>query len=128
MKPLIAIPMGDPAGIGPEIVVKALLSKDVFDNARPVIIGDRKVLENAIEFTGSSLDINVMNSPNEGVFEEGVLNLIDLDNVNMDEFVIGKISGMCGQAAYDYIEKSIELAKLKKVAAVATTPINKESL
>lgn len=128
MKPLIGIPMGDPAGIGPEIVVKALSSKEVYDNARPVIIGDRKVIKNAIKFTGSDIDINVINNPSEGIYEEGILNLIDFDNVNMDEFKIGEISGMCGQAAYDYIEKSIELANSKEVAAVATTPINKESL
>ena len=128
MKPLIGIPMGDPAGIGPEIVVKALSSKEVYDNARPVIIGDRKVIKNASKFTGSDIDINVINNPSEGIYEEGILNLIDFDNVNMDEFKIGEISGMCGQAAYDYIEKSIELANSKEVAAVATTPINKESL
>ena len=128
MKPLIGIPMGDPAGIGPEIVVKALSSKEVYDNARPVIIGDRNVIKNAIKFTGSDIDINVINNPSEGIYEEGILNLIDFDNVNMDEFKIGEISGMCGQAAYDYIEKSIELANSKEVAAVATTPINKESL
>lgn len=128
MKPLIGIPMGDPAGIGPEIVVKALSSKEVYDNARPVIIGDRKVIKNVIKFTGSDIDINVINNPSEGIYEEGILNLIDFDNVNMDEFKIGEISGMCGQAAYDYIEKSIELANSKEVAAVATTPINKESL
>lgn len=128
MKPLIGIPMGDPAGIGPEIVVKALSSKEVYDNARPVIIGDRNVIKNVIKFTGSDIDINVINNPSEGIYEEGILNLIDFDNVNMDEFKIGEISGMCGQAAYDYIEKSIELANSKEVAAVATTPINKESL
>ncbi len=128
MKPLVAVPMGDPAGIGPEIVVKSMNSQEVFDVARVVIIGDKKVIEDAIGFTNLNIKINVINNPEEGLYEKDVLNLIDLDNVNMDEFVKGKVSGMCGKAAYDYIAKSIELANAKEVAAVATTPINKESL
>lgn len=128
LKPLIAIPMGDPAGIGPEIVVKALGNKDVFHVARCVVIGDRKVMEDAIRFTQSGLKIKLIQKPEEGDYSEGILNLIDLDNVNMDEFEIGQVSGMCGKAAFEYIAKSIELANNKEVAAVSTTPINKESL
>jgi 4-hydroxythreonine-4-phosphate dehydrogenase len=128
MKPLIAIPMGDPAGIGPEIVVKALLNNDVMKVARCVVVGDRKIIENAIHFTKAAIKVNIINQPEEGVYEEGILNLIDLDNVDMKEFKIGLVSGMCGKAAYDYIAKSIELANAGKVAAVSTTPINKESL
>lgn len=128
MKPLIAIPMGDPAGIGPEIVVKAIASKDVFNTARPLIVGDKKIIENAISFTNISLKVNIIEHPKDGLYNEDILNLIDLDNVDMDKFKIGEISGMCGKAAYDYIAKSIEFANEGKVAAVATTPINKESL
>ncbi len=128
MKPLIAIPMGDPAGIGPEIVVKALARKDVFDVSRCIVIGDRKILEAAIQFTNTDLKVNLVQNPEEGDYQEGILNLIDLDNVDMQEFRIGQVNGMCGKAAYDYIAKSIELANNKEVAAVSTTPINKEAL
>lgn len=128
MKPLIAIPMGDPAGIGPEIVVKSLMKKEVTETANCVVIGDRKVLEDAIRFTNANLKIKLIEHAKEGEYKEGILNLIDLDNVDMNEFQIGQVSGMCGKAAYEYIAKSIELANDKEVAAVATTPINKESL
>ena len=128
MKPFIAIPMGDPAGIGPEIIVKAVLKKEVMDVARCVVIGDRKIIENAIAFSNTQATINIMEKPEEGIYKEGVINLIDLDNVDLQEFKIGQVSGMCGKAAYEYIEKSIELANAGEVAAVATTPINKESL
>ena len=67
-------------------------------------------------------------NPAEGDYSEGVLNLIDLDNINMDQFEYGKVSAMCGQAAYDYIAKSIEITMSGQADAVATTPINKESL
>ena len=128
MKPIIAIPMGDPAGIGPEIIVKALAKEEVFQTANCVIVGDRKVLEEAVLFTNVKLKIKAINKPEEGDYAEGIMNLIDLNNVDMKEFRIGQISGMCGKAAYEYIAKAIELANNKEVAAVATTPINKESL
>ncbi len=128
IEPLIAIPMGDPAGIGPEIVVKALVNKEVQQAARCVVIGDRKVLEDVIRFTDINLKIKVIKKAEEGEYSQGVLNLIDLDNVDMKEFKLGQVSGMCGKAAYEYIAKSIEMANNKEVAAVSTTPINKESL
>ncbi len=120
--------MGDPAGIGPEIVVKAMVNKEVHQAARCIVIGDRKVLEDAIRFTGIDLRIKVIQKVEEGEYSLGILNLIDLNNVDWNVFKVGQVSGMCGRAAYEYIEKSIELAMSKEVAAVATTPINKEAL
>ena len=127
-KSRIAVPIGDPAGDGPEIVAKSVASKEVFDVAECVIVGDKKIMENAIRITGADLKIRVITAPEEGDYSEGILNLIDLDNVDMDAFEFGKVSGMCGKAAYAYIAKSIELANSRQVDAVATTPINKESL
>ena len=120
--------MGDPAGVGPEIVAMSLASAEVTDVADCVVVGDKKVMENAIRITGSDLTVNVIGKPADGSYEPGVLNLIDLDNVDMDQFEFGKVSGMCGKAAYDYIAKSIELANAGEVDAVSTTPINKEAL
>ena len=119
---------GEPAGVGPEIVAKAVASKEVFDVAKTVVIGDRKVMEQAIRISEVDLKINVINEPEEGDYSEGVLNLIDLDNINIEDFEFGKVNGKCGQAAFAYIAKSIELANTGKADAVATTPINKESL
>lgn len=127
-KAYIAVPIGDPAGVGPEITVKAAASKKVFDTANCVIIGDKAIIENAIRITDVSLKVNLITEPSEGDFREGILNLIDLKNVDLDKFEFGKVNGMCGKAAYEYIAKSIELANSGKVDAVATTPINKESL
>lgn len=127
-KPLIAVPMGDPAGVGPEIVAKAIASKEVTDIADCVIIGDQQVMENAIRIVGENLKIHTITDPAEGDYQPGILNLIDLHNVDMDAFAFGKVNGMCGKAAFGYIEKSIALANDGKVDAVSTTPINKESL
>ncbi len=127
-KSLIAVPIGDPAGVGPEIVAKSVAAKEVFDAADCVVVGDKTIMENAIKISGVSLDIHVIEKPEDGDFSEGVLNLIDLGNIDMSKFEFGKVNGMCGMAAYQYIAKCIELANERKVDAVATTPINKESL
>ena len=127
-KPLIAVPLGDPAGIGPEIVAKSIADWELFKIADCNVVGDKKVVENAVKITGEDLAVNVVEDPAEGDWREGVLNLIDLDNIDMEKFEFGKVSGMCGKAAFGYIKKSIELAMAGKADAVATTPINKESL
>ena len=127
-KPLIVIPIGDPAGIGPEIVAKALAEPRVIEAADCIAMGDKKIMEQAIRITGVDLRIKTVKGPEEGEFEKGILNLINLDNVDMDQFAFGEVSGMCGRAAYEYIEESIRLANEGRADAVATTPINKEAL
>ncbi|WLD76668.1 4-hydroxythreonine-4-phosphate dehydrogenase PdxA [Mogibacterium neglectum] len=127
-KPIIAVTMGDPAGIGPEIVVKSIADKTTFDIARCIVVGDKKVMAKAIEIVGADLKINTVDSPADGDYSYGVLNMIDLDNIDMSRFEYGKVNAMCGQAAFDYIKKSIEITMDKQADAVATTPINKESL
>ena len=127
-KPLIAVPIGDPAGVGPEIVAKSVASEEVFEAADCVIVGDKAIIENAIKIVGVDLTVHVISEAEEGDYRKGILNLIDLGNVDMAKFEFGKVNGMCGKAAYEYIAKCIELANEGKVDAVATTPINKESL
>ena len=127
-KPLIAVTMGDPAGIGPEIVVKALCDKNVPAAADCVVIGDSRVLSLEIAKCNSPLKIKVLDDPACGDYGGGTLNLIDLSNVDMDSLEYGKLCGMCGRASFEYIETAIALAKSRRVSAVATAPINKESL
>ena len=127
-KPLIAVPIGDPAGVGPEIVSMALADAATQDIADCIIIGDKQVMEKAIAITGVSLEINTVKEPEEGDYRPGIMNLIDLANIDQSVFEYGKVQAMCGKAAYAYIAKSIELAMKGRAAAVATTPINKESL
>lgn len=127
-KPVIAVPIGDPAGVGPEIVAKACALDKVTDAADVIVIGDLKVMERAIRIVGTDLTINVVEKPEEGDYRRGILNLIDLNNIDRSEFSFGTVQAMCGKAAFAYIKKSIELAMNDEADAVATTPINKESL
>ena len=127
-KPLIAVPIGDPAGVGPEIVAKACALEKVNDATDVIVIGDRQVMENAIGIVGAPLTVNVVDKPASGDYRPGILNLIDLANIDQAEFAFGVVSAMCGKAAFEYIKKSIELTMAGEADAVATTPINKESL
>ncbi|MCR5796276.1 MAG: 4-hydroxythreonine-4-phosphate dehydrogenase PdxA [Solobacterium sp.] len=127
-RPLIVIPMGDPAGIGPEITVKALSKKEICGISRSVVTGDLGILEKAADICGIDTKFHVIGDPAEGIYEEGTIDVIDLHNIDPGQFCYGKVSAMCGRAAYEYIEKAIELAMAGKADAVATTTINKESL
>lgn len=128
-RPYICVPMGDPAGIGPEIVLKTVADKDTVSIAKVVVVGDKNVLEHAMTYPNMpELEIKTITTPEEGTYEDGILNLIDLANVDMSAFKVGEVDGMCGKAAYEYIAESIRLANEGLVDAVSTTPINKESL
>lgn len=127
-RPVIAVTIGDPAGIGPEITVKALKDPKVQACCRPVVIGDGAVVRNAMKITGAVSEIRSIGHPAQGEYRPGILNLIDLQNVDMDRLQIGRVQEAGGRAAYAYIEKAIHLALEKEADAVTTGPINKEAL
>jgi 4-hydroxythreonine-4-phosphate dehydrogenase len=127
-RPIIAIPLGDPAGVGPEIVVKAFAEESIWSICCPLVVGDRKVVANALEVCNGSAHLQVVENPAEGRYEKDTIDLIDLDNVDMATLSVGQSQAMCGRAAFEYIERSVNLALNRTVDALATTPINKESL
>lgn len=127
-RPLIGITMGDPASIAPEIIAKSLNNPEMYAICRPVLIGEAQVMKRAFGTTGVKLEINQITSPAEGRYEYGTVDLIDLHNVDIDTLEWGKVQAQAGQASFDYIKKSIEMAMAGEIDAVATSPINKEAL
>jgi len=125
---IIAIPMGDAAGIGPEITVKSLAKNEIYDLCKPLVVGDANIIRKAIEVTETNLQVNVVSTPAEGKYEFGTIDMIDLANIDMDAFEPGVVSANNGQASFEYIKRSVEMAMADEVKALATTPINKESL
>ncbi|MBM7607635.1 4-hydroxythreonine-4-phosphate dehydrogenase [Lysinibacillus composti] len=125
---IVAIPMGDAAGIGPEITVKSLANEEIYEVCQPLVIGSAKVLQKAIEVTNFPLKLNLVSSPTDGNYTFGTIDLLDLDNINIEQLQPGVVQAQCGQAAFEYVKKSIELAMAKEVKSIATTPMNKESL
>ena len=128
MRPLIGITLGDPAGIGPEITVKALADHPVSEKCRPLVIGDACVLENAVRITKRPVRIHVIEKPSEGEYVPGCIDVIDMKTVDMEKLQLGKVSAMAGEAAFRYVKKVIELAMAGEVDATVTNALNKEAI
>ena len=128
MKPKIGISMGDPAGIGPEIIIKTLALKEIYDQCNPIIVGDAAILEKEAAFLNIPLKINAIQSIDEAKFKHGILDVYDLKNVKLNELEAGVVSAMAGKAAFEAVVKVIELAIANEIDATVTAPLNKESI
>jgi 4-hydroxythreonine-4-phosphate dehydrogenase len=124
-RPIIGITMGDPAGIGAEITVKALSRKEIYKKSKPIVVGSKCVINDAIEFIPSNLKLNIIKNIEEIKGEFGIIDLLDLDNIKLDEFNYGEVSAKAGKASLEYIFKGIDLAMAGSVDAVVTGPIHK---
>lgn len=127
-KPVLAITMGDPASIGPEIAVKALLNKNIYDMCAPLIIGDANVFEDIIQRFSFNTKVNAIDHISNAFFEYGTIDVFDLKNVEISQLEFGKINAMCGNASFQAVKKAIELAIEGVVDATVTGPINKKSI
>ncbi len=128
-RPLIVIPMGDPAGIGPEIVLGALADDRLHQAARLLVVGDADVLERALHYPNAPrLSLRLVRNPDEGDYQAGLINAIDLKAMDAGALIPGRIDARCGRAAYQYIQKAVTLCLADEADVVATPPINKESL
>jgi 4-hydroxythreonine-4-phosphate dehydrogenase len=128
-RPLLALTIGDPSGIGPEVVLKALAHPEVHAGCRPVVIGDRRILERAAATSGSNdLSIFATVDPSAGVYEPGFLNLIDLKNADPRECPLGEISATSGKAAVEYVFAAADLAIAGDVDGIVTAPLNKAAM
>lgn len=126
--PVIAITMGDPASIGPEIAVKALKDKKIYEICRPLIAGDAGVFEKIITELGLDVKVNRIEKPADARFAFGTIDVVDLKNVDTSKLEYGKIDAMCGEASFRSVEKVIQLALAGEVDATVTGPINKKSI
>lgn len=124
----IAITMGDPAGIGPEVVVKALANKEIYEKCIPIVIGDYAALQDAICFSKLNLKLLEINAPAEAEGKYGVVEFISLNYLKPGSWVYKENSALCGEAAFQYVIHGIAYAKEKAVSAVITAPISKESI
>ncbi|HEY4150918.1 MAG TPA: 4-hydroxythreonine-4-phosphate dehydrogenase PdxA [Chitinophagaceae bacterium] len=126
--PIIGITMGDPASIGPEIAVKALLNKDIHSICRPLVVGDAAVFNNIIRKLQLPATVHTISRVKEATFNFGELDVLDLHNVDTGKLLFGEISAMAGNASFEAVKKVIELALAGEVDATVTGPINKKSI
>jgi 4-hydroxythreonine-4-phosphate dehydrogenase len=127
-KPIVAVTMGDPAGIGPEVACKALASRGVRVVCRPLLIGDGNTLTEALKISKLSLRLNTVQEPSQALYQPGVIDVIDLGNVDRERVEVGKPQASAGKASVEYVEKAVSLALKGEVNAIATAPISKEAI
>ena len=125
--PTIAITMGDAAGIGPEIIMKALASPEVHALCNPLVIGDAERLRVAGELVGSRLKIETLDDPAEAAYRHGNVECIDLNLIPAD-LPFGRTSAIAGEAAYRYIERAVRIVEAGQAQAICTAPLSKEAL
>jgi 4-phospho-D-threonate 3-dehydrogenase / 4-phospho-D-erythronate 3-dehydrogenase len=125
--PIIAITMGDAAGIGPEVIVKALAEDAVYETCRPIVIGDTRRLQTAVKICGLDLTVATVPTVADAGFEHGTVDCIDLGLIP-DDLPFGELSALAGDAAYQYIDVAAKLALAGDVDAICTAPLNKEAL
>ena len=126
-KPAIAVTMGDPCGIGPEVVVKALADPWVYSSCRPLVVGSTFAMARAAALTGLGMRVNRLRDPAAAGRDPGVLDVLDPGNLDPEHITVGRISPQCGRAAMEWVAKAGELALAGRVAALATAPLNKEA-
>jgi 4-hydroxythreonine-4-phosphate dehydrogenase len=120
--------MGDPAGIGPEIAAKALADRKVREAARALVIGDGRVMDAAERVVRSGLQVRAVGDVGEATFAPDRIEVLDLANADPAAFAVGRVSAVCGRAAYEYIERGVRLAQSGAIAGIVTGPVNKEAL
>ncbi len=122
---LLGITMGDPAGVGPEIIVKAL-ADDPALRRRCVVYGAKCILDHYNQAFGHGLNIQLVSSPNEG--DPEALRVIEPVGLAMEEFEIGKVSAACGNVAFRCLEAAVKAAMAKEIGVIVTAPLNKEAM
>ncbi len=127
-RPVMAITMGDPAGIGPEITVGCMLDEKVHEACRPFVIGSIAILEKAAAVLNKEVKFHKIAEPEEALYEMGTFDVMETGDYDTDQIEWGVISALAGQMAYDFIKKSIELGMEGRIDAVSTAPIHKQAI
>ena len=127
-RPVLAVTMGDAAGIGAEIVVKALKREEIYNHCIPVVVGDYEAIADAVSFTYSPMSVKRILSPEDAKGVPGTVEMIDLGLLPRRGWEYKKVDSITGNASYQYIVKAIRLALDNRVHAVVTGPINKEAM
>jgi 4-hydroxythreonine-4-phosphate dehydrogenase len=120
--------MGDPAGVGPEIIARACAEPTVTASSRPLVVGDASVMREALGLVGSRLRLHAVPRVADCRWTDGMLECLDLANVDVATLPRGEVSAGAGRAAYAYIERAVALARAGEIAAIVTAPVNQEAL
>lgn len=128
IQPVIGITMGDPAGIGPEIIIKTLNDPQLYTICHPLIIGDSNILKKALNLLSFKHKVHIIDDPEQGYFKFNTIDIIDVRMINMKKFIPSKISMETGTAMQEFIVKGIDFALNHKINGLVTCPITKTAL
>lgn len=127
-KPRIAITMGDPSGIGPEVVVKALIEKrQIYEWSTPFVVGSLKGFDSIREHLSSDVTIRSISSPDEASGKHMVIDVLNTDGFEDQPFPLGEHSVLSGTASHTWVETAAKMCQSGAIDAMVTAPINKES-
>lgn len=126
--PIVGITMGDPVGIGPEIILKALADDAIYKVCRPLLLGDQRVMNFTKEWLNTSLPIHSALTPEAATYDAGHITVVDLSELNPDELRLGHPTAQTGAAMVAYITKGAQWAMEQRIDALVTCPINKEAM
>lgn len=127
-KIILAITMGDPAGIGPEIAAKVFNDTSVYDGCRPLLVGNAQVMREAVKLTSLNLKINPIQDVGQARFKHGIIDVYDIPSEHLAEIKHGVVSAPAGDLAFQVVRKTIELALNGEVEGTVTGPIHKEAI
>lgn len=126
-RPIIGLTVGDPAGIGPEIVVKALADASIYTGMKPLVYADRAILAQTLDMLGETMELHDVRAPSEGRYQAGCVDFVDVACLD-EPIAYGEISATGGLAGYTYLNRAIDAALAGEIDGLATAPLNKESL
>ncbi len=127
-RPIIAITMGDAAGVGPEVIVKALQRPETYLACRPVVIGDVGQFVKTVAALGFGLSVKQVNHPSACAFEHGTIDVLQATDVDLSDISMGKVDPRCGAAAVHAVREATEFALAGDVDAICTAPLNKDAM
>lgn len=127
-RPIIGITMGDPVGVGPELICLALNRPEIYKIARPIVIGDVRIMEASRKITGTSQVIASVNVPGAGRYRPGCIEVLNVSNLDPSLVSWGHPTLASGRAMVDYINTAVDLALTDDIAAMVTCPINKTAM
>lgn len=126
--PILAVTMGDPAGVGPEIIAMSLAQEEPYALCRPIVVGDAAMMELGVRAAKVDLKVRAVERVADARFERGTIDVLDLKLIDASQFAYGVVSAQCGHAAFEAVRVAIELAMKGEVDGTVTAPLNKEAL
>ena len=127
-RPILGITIGDPNGVGPEVIVKALTSPELYRRSRPLVIGNAEVMRRHLQHGALPLEINRVDTPVEGKYTHGTLDVLTVDNIDVESLKHGEVQESAGRLAVESVIGATKLAMAHDIQAVVTAPLNKEAM